>query len=590
MAPDAGGTTEAPDSGVGTESPPASEEPPKAGDDWGSEPAVDLGGLHLAVLGSAAKVRPEGRVEGAPRVRLVAARNEFESFQVAVSATDEALRGLTVATDGPLEGPGGALIPEGNLTVYRVGYYTVRTPSDLEGAPGRWPDPLIPTVDRVVGEPRNAFPVDVPRGENRVAWVDVQVPVDAPAGVYRGSLVVRAQGHVAHLPVALMVLELTLPSTPRLRSAFRLVHSPCKALGLQGCETSDGVTAARSLFVRVALDNRMSISNPHATSLVGSSERGLAEFRKHILPFLQGTAPTRLPGARLTSYQMNELRAHDVAGWRREARAQGFEDRAFIYACDEPHFFPNYDDPAGNWARCRAELDAFDAAWPEAPKLVTAHIQSVEAHGMAGRIDIMVLNVELLDGPPGTRWFEGDQSPRYRDFLADPTRPRELWLYTACGSHGCTRNNDPYSTGFAGYDIDAPASETRAMAWLAFLSGATGTLYYDTILQLATAWDDQYRYTGNGEGTLFYPGTPERIGGTHPIPIESLRMKLVRDGYEDYEYLKALEDAGQGAEARRLARELFPAAYQTNRTDAEVQAARLELARRVATVTGGPRP
>ena len=128
------------------------------------------------------------------------------------------------------------------------------------------------------------------------------------------------------------------------------------------------------------------------------------------------------------------------------------------------------------------------------------------------------------------------------------------------------------------------------MAWLAFLSGATGTLYYDTILQLATAWDDQYRYTGNGEGTLFYPGTPERIGGTRPIPIESLRMKLVRDGYEDYEYLKALEDAGQGDAARRLARALFPAAYQASRTDAEVQAARLELARLVAAVTGGPQP
>lgn len=75
----------------------------------------------------------------------------------------------------------------------------------------------------------------------------------------------------------------------------------------------------------------------------------------------------------------------------------------------------NYHDPAGNWALCKTELDVFDAAWPEAPKLVTAHIQTVEEHGVSGRIDIMVLNVELLDGPKGTRWFEGDQSPLYSD-------------------------------------------------------------------------------------------------------------------------------------------------------------------------------
>ena len=51
---------------------------------------------------------------------------------------------------------------------------------------------------------------------------------------------------------------------------------------------------------------------------------------------------------------------------------------------------------------------------------------------------------------------------------------KELWLYTACGSHGCSRNDDPYSLGWAGYDIDAPASQTRAMAWLAYGYGSCG--------------------------------------------------------------------------------------------------------------------
>jgi len=44
---------------------------------------------------------------------------------------------------------------------------------------------------------------------------------------------------------------------------------------------------------------------------------------------------------------------------------------------------------------------------------------------------------------------------------------------------------------------------------------------------LTTAWTDQYRFGGNGDGTLFYPGTPDRVGGTDPIPIESMRMKIL---------------------------------------------------------------
>jgi hypothetical protein len=67
-------------------------------------------------------------------------------------------------------------------------------------------------------------------------------------------------------------------------------------------------------------------------------------------------------------------------------------------------------------------------------------------------------------------------------------------------------------------------------------------------------------------------------------------MKLVRDGYEDYEYLAFLADHGRRDEAHRIARALFPAPFDTTRTDAQIQAARRELAALVVEVTGGPRP
>jgi hypothetical protein len=53
-------------------------------------------------------------------------------------------------------------------------------------------------------------------------------------------------------------------------------------------------------------------------------------------------------------------------------------------------------------------------------------------------------------------------------------------------------------------------------------------------------WTDLRLFGGNGDGTLFYPGTPSRIGGHTDIPIESIRLKLIREGMEDFEYLALL--------------------------------------------------
>ena len=44
---------------------------------------------------------------------------------------------------------------------------------------------------------------------------------------------------------------------------------------------------------------------------------------------------------------------------------------------------------------------------------------------------------------------------------------------------------------------------------------------------------------GNGDGNLFYDGDKSTIGGSTNIPIESLRMKHIRDGIEDHELMTA---------------------------------------------------
>src|SRR5207248_2481720 len=78
------------------------------------------------------------------------------------------------------------------------------------------------------------------------------------------------------------------------------------------------------------------------------------------------------------------------------------------------------------------------------------------------------------------------------------------------------------------------------------------------------------------DGTIFYPGTTAKIGGTDDIPIESLRLKLIREGMEDYEYLVLVEKKDPTL-AHSVADGLFPKAYDTHKTPDELEAARDKL-------------
>ncbi|HEX7602825.1 MAG TPA: DUF4091 domain-containing protein, partial [Polyangiaceae bacterium] len=143
--------------------------------------------------------------------------------------------------------------------------------------------------------------------------------------------------------------------------------------------------------------------------------------------------------------------------------------------------------------------------------------------------------------------------------------------------------------------IDSSGVQDRAFEWWSWLEGTSGELYFETTYQLATAWDanGQCAFSGSGDGTLFYPGKPSVIGGASDIPIESIRMKMIREGMEDYEYLVQVA-AKNPALARSIALGLFPNAYDCHKTPAALEAARKQLFDLLDNPTtagdGGPKP
>ena len=71
------------------------------------------------------------------------------------------------------------------------------------------------------------------------------------------------------------------------------------------------------------------------------------------------------------------------------------------------------------------------------------------------------------------------------------------------------------------------------------------------------------------------------IGGTTPIALPSIRLKQIRDGMQDFEYLTALSQAGEDAFARSVAATFITNAYTFNNDPTALQTARETLARKL---------
>lgn len=159
--------------------------------------------------------------------------------------------------------------------------------------------------------------------------------------------------------------------------------------------------------------------------------------------------------------------------------------------------------------------------------------------------------------------------------LQPPDKVRErypenvsLWWYQACASWGCQYGwalNCPFgaecSMGWPSIAIDHDGVRNRVMEWASWLENIDGELYWDSIFAYPnpdqadpSSWggklrpDPWSRQTptglnagGSGDGNLFSPGLPSLIGGSTSIPVESVRLKMIRDGIEDNELLRIAE-------------------------------------------------
>ncbi len=530
---------------------------------------------------SSEKLLPGAAARPAGAVALSAARGEFESFQVAVTGSATGVSATATALTGP------GIIPAPRL--YREALIDVANASALDGRTGRHPDALVPDVDDVVGvgEKRNAFPFAVPAGETRAIWAEVLVPRNAKPGTYTGSVTVRASGAAdVSVPVTLTVWNFELPATSSLKSYYAISWGDLPAGHGTGYEAQT-IAPLRARYAQLGLDHRISISGFDD----GQASWDMDWFASHYGPLLDGTAPTQLVGAKLTSVEyLGKKTNASYKTWATFFRARGWFDRLFDYTCDEPaaNVKVGSNELQCNWSEIASRAAVAKAADPEFRTLVTTNVDEASENGVLSAVDVLTPVVNYVDDKDGFGPHAGPQRAKYDSFLGGARK--ELWTYQSCMSHGCggTVNfgnpsaSDTYFTGWPSYMIDAASVRARSQEWLSFLWGTTGELYWETTYAYTQGdpWATQWDFNGNGDGTLFYPGTPGRIGGKTDIPVASIRLKMIRAGMQDYEYLKLLSDAGDPSLAKAIAAQLFPNAW----TEPSVEAlldARRKVAKRI---------
>jgi hypothetical protein len=459
-----------------------------------------------------------------------------------------------------------------NIIVYREAYMNITMRSNGNGTLGLTPDILIPAIDPYYHQARNAFPYAIAAHHNQSTWIDVLIPATAPSGYYQGTVTVTDTTKVlATLPVLLSVWNFTLPSTATLKTAFRLTGYGLCVQAYGGSETNcgaypgargkwiDGVDLSHVDQAVMFLDHRVSLAGVVFTS---PYDNNWTSFNRIYGPLLNGTranTATMLAGARLTTIEFDAGGNATRQQWATNFQAQGWMPRLYDYTCDEP--------PENcSWADIIPRATADHAVVPPIQTLVTTSIHGATVHNVLPSIDILAPVVDQMDGLYGT-----NQRSTYNAWL---TRPgHHLWWYQSCDESSTCDNGKPGDAKqtYANYMIDSSPVGNRVFQWLAYLYGIETELYYSSDFCWSSVcgypktspdpWNGIYTFGGNGDGTLEYPGTPAKIGGTVPVGLPSIRLEHIRDGMQDYEYLAALDKAGYPDFARKVAESFITNPY-----------------------------
>src|SRR5579863_3570972 len=457
----------------------------------------------LWVVPSLQRVCPSDPAGSGTQAQLQAGKGEYESFQIIVRAPAGGLTNVNVSVSD-LTSSTGYTISRTNLALFREQYVNVTSSSPNWGGsnqplpPGWYADGLIPFVDANTGLPAaggsiQAVPFTLAASANQPIWVDVFVPPTSAAGLYTGSFTVTSNQGSTSGQISLQVWNFTLPSQPTLKSSFAFW-------------TADSLQGEQELLRNKV--SPLSVNVLNELGLIGNF--GLGE-----------TNMGYFSGADVSSCTMSP--APSVLQFQLAAAAQQKGLYLFDYSADEVGNCTNLYSTIQQWGYNMHQAGISNLV-TMAP--VSALFSDGSVSGRSAVDDWVMLPV----------MYDGDTSLAQQAYQKGDS----LWSYN-------TLVQDAYSPK---WEIDfAPINFRIQPGFISQSLNFTGLLYWRIDDWNSSPWTNPNNAgtfsSSNypGEGVLVYPGATVGVTGVAP----SMRLKWIRDGIEDYEYVALLKKAGKGS-------------------------------------------
>jgi hypothetical protein len=409
------------------------------------------------------------------------------------------------------------------------------------------PDALIP-FEAPSG--KGGAPFDIAANKNQGVWIDIFIPSDAVAGLYKGTIqLTDGNKNILEIPIELKVCKFALPDEYHAHNMF-FIDPPqiAKAHGviIQSNEYYAIETKYRQMAHRHRMDN---VSN------VKSLDEMEIFHKKYLTgemftPANKYEGPGEGVGNRTFSIGVygslpSEYKWSGEGWWKgSDAWEEWFIRNAPLV---ERHKYLRPDEPV-YWNKGKGGIDTIkvQGRWNQTnpgpgkniPGLVTAHILPE----LRGYVDFWSIPAQFSVKP----------TTSVADLNSEISSGKKWGFYNG------------FRPSAGAVIIDADAIEFRVQPWIMWKYNADQYFYWET-----THWTGEM--FGNsesidkamGDGTMFYPGQskqfPDQDRGLAG-PFSSIRMKNWRRGAQDYEYLWLLKKAGAGAKAKAISDSCIPQA------------------------------
>jgi hypothetical protein len=490
---------------------------------------------------------PESKADA---IKISAARNEYEPFQLVLRAAEEVPE-LNFVDVSDFKSDSGSVISAKNVEVNLVEYVKVEKPTDRLGHVGMYPDPLPPlpvwTGDApgrvqkpeeggagiLSGERSFRANLTLKPGENQPLWFTVYVPPNTPAGLYRGEITLTVGGWpLDPVPVLLEVYDFTLPKETHTETAYG-VYVNADYHGLTSREDTERV---HDLYMQNCAKHRISPYDPMRFHPIQCRIDPKADDpdKRIQLDFsgFDGAAHKYLDESAFTTFNFasivsgfdispqwstedeKKLKAEVIRRVCDHLAEKGWIGKAYDYWIDEP--------PPDKYQEVLKSMMFLKEADPRLRRLLTFCHDPAPVPVFYGGVNLWVPVLSLFH----------PERAKERQALGE-----SVWWYVCCGPH------HPYPNNF----IDHPAINHRIRFWMIEKYGTNGSLYWSVTYWAQNPWQTAMSYSpeggtwGNGDGRLLYPPTREKP--EKPMvcgPINSIRFEMLREGLEDREYLYLL--------------------------------------------------